>query len=370
MIQLQRLEDCCGCCACTSACPHAAITMKEDAMGFLYPVTDTAKCTDCGICDKICAFRPVSHNNIPKAEAIRFPEFLDRSQSGGLSHALMLKAVRHGFVVYGAAMEGLKVIHKRVEEESGIEAFRLSKYVQSDMRGIAAMVRQDLASGRKVFFTGTPCQCAGIISAAGAGRKNLLVADIICHGVPGPRVWKDYCDYMGSKGHGPVRKAVFRDPSFGWHQTFETFTFDSGKITGQEYSFLYYSRMMMRPSCHACPFASIHRPSDITMGDCWGIEKAIPGFADDNRGCSLMLANTSKGEEFTADFPVSCERSEVELEKVMQLNLHSPAPSHPRSREFARVYSRKGFRTALRRYGKGALVHRWDGFLKKHHLSR
>ena len=145
-------------------------------MGFLYPVTDALKCTDCGICDSICSFRLPQGGTSPRAEAIRFPEFLGRSQSGGLSYALMQKAVRNGYVVYGAAMDDMVVRHRRVENEAGLEAFRLSKYVQSNLAGIPAMVRGDLAAGRKVLFTGTPCQCAGIVSTARGFRKNLLVA--------------------------------------------------------------------------------------------------------------------------------------------------------------------------------------------------
>ncbi|MCI6276394.1 MAG: Coenzyme F420 hydrogenase/dehydrogenase, beta subunit C-terminal domain [Clostridium sp.] len=30
---------------------------------------------------------------------------------------------------------------------------------------------------------------------------------------------------------------------------------------------------IMRPSCEHCPYTDIHRASDITIADYWGIEK-------------------------------------------------------------------------------------------------
>lgn len=167
-------------------------------------------------------------------------------------------------------------------------------------------------------------------------------------------------------GKGDLLDAKFRDPAYGWHEAFESFTFDTGKVKCDDYSFLYYSCLMMRPSCHRCPFTSLVRPSDITMGDCWGVEEVLPGFADDDRGCSLMLLNTEAGEEFTREFLSPCERKELPLDKVMQLNLHSPSVAHKRAAAFRKTYIRKGFDTALKHFGRGAFVHRWDRFISKH----
>lgn len=56
MININNQADCCGCTACASICAHDAITMKPDALGFLYPEVDRSKCVDCGLCEKVCAF--------------------------------------------------------------------------------------------------------------------------------------------------------------------------------------------------------------------------------------------------------------------------------------------------------------------------
>lgn len=51
MIKITNPTDCCGCTACASICAHEAITMKPDALGFLYPEVDKEKCVDCGLCE-------------------------------------------------------------------------------------------------------------------------------------------------------------------------------------------------------------------------------------------------------------------------------------------------------------------------------
>ena len=48
MIQIVDKSQCCGCTACASICPHNAISMEPDVLGFLYPIVDVEKCTNCG----------------------------------------------------------------------------------------------------------------------------------------------------------------------------------------------------------------------------------------------------------------------------------------------------------------------------------
>ena len=366
MISITDRRQCCGCSACADACPHRAITMAEDAMGFKYPSVDASLCVDCGICEDVCMFHPRESVPEPSCEAIRFPELMDRSQSGGLSFALMRKAIRGGYVVYGAAMdEDFTVRHRRVESEDGLDSLRLSKYVQSDMNGIPGKVLEDLESGRKVLFTGTPCQCAGVASLASRHRNNLLLADIICHGVPSPAVWKSFLKYQESKAGKRLTGALFRDPSLGWHQHKETLIFGDVKLVDNEYTDLFYRHLMLRPSCTACPYASLNRPSDITMADCWGVEQALPGFADDNRGCSMLITHTASGKEFCQEFSDKCQRSPIELPKDKQPNLFAPSKPHKSAKSFENVYIREGYAAAIRRFGKDSYGYRLNQFIKK-----
>ena len=370
MISLAHREDCCGCGACAAACPHGAIRMEADGMGFRYPVVDTALCVDCGLCEEVCAFKPMAADKSPRAEAIRFPDLMDRSQSGGLAAALMRKAIGEGYVGYGAALDSdLVVRHRRVTTPDGLEPLRLSKYVQSDMDGIPGQVLQDLESGKKVLFTGTPCQCAGIGSLCAAHRESLLLADIVCHGVPAPAVWKGYLEHVAAQAGSSVSAALFRDPSLGWHEHKERLTFaDSRSMVQDRYTFLFYRHLMLRPSCSDCPFASLNRPSDISMADCWGVEKALPGFADDNRGCSLLLVNTPAGEGFTATFPDACERRPIDVQKVLQRNMLRPTKANRYAKSFENDYIRKGFAYVDGHYGRESLnyrIEKWIWSVKK-----
>lgn len=366
MINLTDRRQCCGCSACADACPHRAIRMAEDGMGFKYPEVDEKLCTDCGICNAVCAFKPAEKNGLMRTEAIRFPALLDKSQSGGLGFALMRKAIREGRVVYGAAMgDDFSVRHIRVTEESGLEPLRLSKYVQSDMSGVPAMVLEDLAAGRKVLFTGTPCQCAGVASLAGKYRENLLLADIICHGVPSPAVWRDFIKHQEDAKGKPVTAAIFRDKALGWHDHRETVFFGNEKQVSSDYTFLFYRHLMLRPSCSACPFASLTRPSDITMADCWGVEQILPGFADDNRGCSLLIVHSKAGESFTETFPDECVRMDAPIVPEKQPNLFHPSVPNKRAKSFENTYIRKGYAAALRRFGQDSCSNRIDQFIKK-----
>jgi ferredoxin len=340
--------------------------MAPDGMGFPYPAVDRDLCVDCGICDRVCAFRPAAGPAAEEAFAIRFSEYLARSQSGGLGFALMRKAIRAGMVVYGAAMGADFVVrHVRVTEEAGLEPLRLTKYVQSDMTGIPGQVLADLEAGRRVLFTGTPCQCAGVGSLAGAHRKNLLLVDIVCHGVPAPYVWRDYLKYVEKREGEPLTGALFRDPAQGWHGTKEKLCFGSSSLVKDDYSHLYFQRYMMRPSCLACPFASLARPSDLTMADCWGVEKALPGFADDNRGCSLLLVSTEIGRAFAAHFDEDVQLREVGVDAVLQPNLQTPTVAHKYAPLFERLYLRNGFPFVLRNFGKDSWNHRIAGKIVK-----
>ena len=366
MIRIDDRSKCCGCSACADSCPHSAIRMQADGMGFKYPAVDEDKCIDCGICDSVCAFKPAAKNELMSSEAIRFPSLLDKSQSGGLGFALMRKAVLEGRIVYGAAMEkDFTVRHIRVTEESALGPLRLSKYVQSDMTGVPSMVLEDLAAGRKVLFTGTPCQCAGIASIAGKYRDNLLLADIICHGVPSPAVWKSFIDYHENANGKTVTRAIFRDKALGWHDHRETLFFGDEKKVSNEYTFLFYRHLILRPSCAVCPFASMIRPSDITMADCWGVEETLPGFADDNRGCSLLIVHSSAGKAYTSDFPDECIRKGVSIQADRQPNLFMPSKAHKCAESFENLYIRKGYAAAARRYGEGSFGNRIDIFIKK-----
>lgn len=189
--------------------------------------------------------------------------------------------------------------HKRATTKEERNEFKGSKYVQSDLDGIFRQVKEDLKQGNTVLFSGTPCQTAGLNSYIGNKlRENLVLVDIVCHGVPGPYMWRDYLDYLEKKQGSKICWVNFRDKQeYGWAAHKETFKFVKGEGK-MSFTYLFYQNIMFRHSCGKCHFANTQRPSDITIADFWGWEKTDPEFNKDNKGVSLVLVNTEKVANF------------------------------------------------------------------------
>lgn len=237
MIRINDPADCCGCTACASICNHDAITMEPDALGFLYPKVDASRCTECGLCEKVCAFNDNYDKTLnlaqPDAYAARHKDMNEimKSRSGAAFVAISDYILEQGGVVYGAGYKDhFRVAHKRATSKEERDEFRGSKYVQSDLRGVFRQVRQDLKNGLTVLFSGTPCQTSGLNSYVGKKlRDNLILIDIVCHGVPGPYIWRDYLAYLERKRGDEIIMVNFRDKElFGWRAHKETFKFLMG----------------------------------------------------------------------------------------------------------------------------------------------
>lgn len=234
MIRITNPADCCGCTACASICNHDAITMEPDALGFLYPKVDESKCTECGLCEKVCAFNSnydtTSNFQEPLAFGARHKDLAEvmKSRSGAVFAAISDFVLETGGVVYGAGYtDHFRVVHKRAVTKEERDEFRGSKYVQSDLNGVFRQIKKDLQDGLTVLFSGTPCQTSGLNSFIGKKlRKNLILVDLVCHGVPGPYLWRDYISYLENKEGSPIAWVNFRDKQqFGWRDHRETFKF-------------------------------------------------------------------------------------------------------------------------------------------------
>ncbi len=364
-IDSRKKEECCGCTACAAACPHDAIRMEPDALGFLYPRVEEDKCTWCGLCERVCQFGPDYGRDgklpAPAVYAARLNDGaqLARSQSGGAFYALAVEVLGSGGVVYGAGFTGhFHVSHKRVETLEGLEELRGSKYVQSDLRGVFRQVRGDLSAGRRVLFSGTPCQVAGLSSYVGKRlAAGLVTVDLVCHGVPAPAVWEDYLAYVEKKEGQECTGVNFRDKSFGWGADihFETFTFPTKSQTAATFRILFYEHFMLRDSCHHCPFTNLKRCSDITVGDFWGWDKVGKRF-NDRKGISLVLVNSEKGRQLFEKAAARLECEESRPQDCLQPQLIAPAVPHRKRARFIRDYQRHGFLYVARRYADVGLI--------------
>ncbi len=197
--------------------------MQPDDLGFLYPTVDTEKCNDCGLCEKVCAFNPgySKEENLktPLVYAVRHKNIreIETSRSGAVFIALSDWVLNNGGVVYGAGYtDHFRVVHKRAKTKQERDEFKGSKYVQSDMSDVFKQVKVDLKAGLKVLFSGTPCQTSGLrASLLKTDMTNLYLCDIVCHGVPSPRFWKDYLAFIEKKQKDTAIKVDFRDKNQG-----------------------------------------------------------------------------------------------------------------------------------------------------------
>ena len=359
MIRIEHPEDCCGCTACASICPHNAISMKPDTLGFLYPEVDMEKCVDCGLCEKVCAFNNNYDTSLnlsqPDVYAARHKDMqeIETSRSGAAFIALSDWVIEHGGIVYGAGYtDHFRVVHKRAVSKEERNEFKGSKYVQSDLTGVFRQVKADLKAGLLVMFSGTPCQTAGLNSYIGKKlRENLYLVDIVCHGVPGPFIWRDYLAYLERKHGDKICWVNFRDKQlYGWTAHHESFKFvnGGGKMT---FTYTFYKHIMFRHSCGVCPYTNTRRPSDITLADFWGWEKTDPTFNADDKGVSLVLINTEKGRKLFEAVKDNMNIIPVKLEDCLQPNLQHPSIIHPKRMAFERDYARKGFEYVMKKYG-------------------
>lgn len=239
------------------------------------------------------------------------------SRSGGIFTAISDVVLRNNGSIYGCALtDDFYAVHKRAVTPEERDAFRGSKYIQSSMGDIFVQIDKDLKDGMPVLFSGTPCQVHALINFLDIKKtdtSNLLTMDLLCHGVPSPTLWIDFLNANFDKDK--IEKVDFRDKTnFGWRAHHETVTVDGKEYSSRKYTDLFYSHLILRDSCFECQYKNTDRISDITIGDFWRIENNDKEY-DDDKGISLVMVNTQKGEKYFNDckdeliireYPLAC----------------------------------------------------------------
>lgn len=303
MIHITDKKDCCGCSACASICPKLCISMQEDNEGFLYPTVNESDCIDCGLCEKVCHELHPSDERTPLQAfaAINADENIRlQSSSGGIFYLLAQKTISEGGVVFGARFdEQWQVVIDYAETMEGVRPFMGSKYVQARMGTAYSDTKRFLQNGRTVLFSGTPCQIAGLLHFLRKPYDNLLTVDIVCHGVPSPKVWHSYLESVTPPGQ-TLTSINLRDKSRGWKRY--SYMIEAGETTLVDeyaastlYSQGFSLNLFLRPSCHRCPSKKLRAGSDITLADCWG-SQFLENLQDDDKGLSTIICNTEKGQ--------------------------------------------------------------------------
>ncbi len=356
MINIKSKEDCCGCSACAQRCPKQCIKMLEDEEGFLYPKVDETKCINCHLCEKVCPVANQAESRMPidSYAAYNMDDGVRKdSSSGGIFTLLAEKVIAEGGVVFGATWnEKWQVVHTYTETKEGIAQLRGSKYIQSIIGETYKQAETFLKSGRKVLYSGTPCQIAGLRLFLRKEYDNLLTIDFICHGVPSPGVFRWYLqeeitNYAARKGRKntvsflpihsipdgdvlmpeglSIKGIRFRDKCSGWKKFSFVLLLAEASAEGkqnsvslsytlEQNSFLkgFLNDLYLRPSCHKCPAKSLKSGSDITIADYWGY-KDTPNITDTDEGISAVLINTVKGQTVFDMLSLMKEKTKYDL---------------------------------------------------------
>ncbi len=375
MNEIIEKSKCCGCHACYSICPKNAIRMEFDDKGFKYPVIDQAKCVNCGICKKVCPVLKNSENQYSlKAYAMINKNDEERlnSSSGGIFILLAKYILSKKGVVFGAAFdEEFNVKHICIDDEKYLSKLQGSKYVQSDINDTYKDVKYFLNKGSLVLFTGTSCQIEGLKSYLNKNYENLYTQDIICHGVPSPKVWQKYLDYQKKKYNENIKFVSFRNKDYGWSLFQTKILFETKCYSASHHDDIFMKAFLknscLRESCYQCHFKRNYRISDITLADFWGINK-VDSSMNDEKGTSIVIINSENGQELFDLIKGSCKYKEIKLEQVKQFNpaYVKSAVKDSKYDEFYKNIDNTEFDELIRKYvSKASLIKQLKSKIKR-----
>ena len=371
---MRNKKECCGCTACFHICPINCIVMKEDEEGFLYPNIDKAKCIHCNKCKEVCPNRNIENRNTRTQTFVGYykdDEVRKQSSSGGIFSAIAEWILQQKGVVFGAAFdENFEVHHIAVETKEELIKLRGSKYVQSRLENTFLEAKEYLEKKRKVLFTGTACQIAGLKNYLSAEYENLYTVDVLCHGAPSPKIWRMYLDDKKEQYQASINKVEFRNKDDGWKNYFINIAFSNMERFYTHYYKDKFTRMFLdnldlRPSCYSCVFKEIPRISDVTIGDSWGVENYMPDM-DDDKGTSVILVHSSNGEKIFREIRKKLIVSEVGLDVAVSPTADSrkSVTMHPNRNKYLEGVKRGENFDVLYEYVKKSFLQRAVGYVQ------
>ena len=378
-IENKLKKDCCACTACINLCPKNAISMEKDEFGNLFPIIDKKKCTNCGLCEKTCAFKKTNYKREDKncyAAYTKKHDLLLKSSSGGIFSSLAEIFLNEGGYVCGCALnynkDEIKVEHIIINDIKDLYKLQGSKYVQSNLLNVMKKIKELLNDNKKVLFSGTPCQVAGLKSFLRKDYDNLYTIDIICHGAPSTSVLRKYIKYIEKKNKIKVKELNFRNKEKGWGLSgyligYKLNTKKEKRIifsnNESSYYYLFQKGFMYRENCYSCPYASDNRPGDITIGDYWGIEKEHPELLEKNKkGISCLIVNNNKGEELLDSYGDEIYKVKSSFEKIQRNNdqLQHPTIEPKDNKKLLELYKNNGYAAVEKEFvniiGKKTLI--------------
>lgn len=291
---------CCG--ACVDACPQNCIALTDFHNGFLYPQIDSNRCINCKKCESVCH---VSHEIKGSASLLcvavqsKDDMVLEHATSGGMFLHLV-KVLPEGAYVVGAVYDEQMVVKHEVLPKSDVHKFCGSKYNRSETVGIFTEVKKILDNGKKVMFTGVPCQISALKAYLGKNCENLITCELFCHGQPSDLLFRKYVKNLEKKYSSKLVSYCFRSKSKGWDNQRIVYRFANGKEVcikpEQDANWMAFGfHLSLMDSCFHCRYRILERQADFSIGDFWGIENIKQNF-NIKKGVSALLINTDKGQ--------------------------------------------------------------------------
>lgn len=357
MIDKVNAQQCVICGSCVNICPKGAISLEKKYLDFSYPEINFSKCIRCNQCEQHC---PVLHAQVrhqegePIAYAARNRKENVRkvSTSGGVfASAAEYVLSQNGFVCGAVFDADFSVKHICTNAPQQIRDMMGSKYAQSDMGDSFQQVKEKLQMGKLVLFTGCPCQIAGLNAFLGKSYENLILMELICHGIPSAAMLKSYIQLLETRFHAALVQIQFCDKTGGWHNRAVSAKFSNGKVyrkptTADGFMRGLLGNTYLKTSCYGCPFRGYKSGADLMMGDFWGAEAEMPEI-DDNTGLSAILVTSSRGNDFFQKLEL--DKYAVRADQIIRYNkniINLPQPDKNREK-FYQLAREKGFSQAI-----------------------
>lgn len=323
-------DNCTGCGLCASVCTRNAIRMVWSPEGFPVPEVNSEACINCGLCAKQCiALEPSAeyHDDITSVTSYggwnKDSDIHLQSSSGGIFSALAVQTITQNGVVFGVKWQDkLTAVFDKVDTIEGLAQLRGSKYTPALSGNVYTEVLQELKSGRKVLFSGTPCQVHALRKYLRKPYENLLTIDIVCHGSPSHLLLEKYIQEHEEQSGKTIDHVSFRDKPEGWQNFHVTRHYTDGTtaslpLTTDTYMRMFLCDRALNKVCYNCPYAHIPRQGDITLGDYWEVQKVHPDWPL-HKGISAILVNSEQGEQALLQLG-----DKIELRKEPFVNIYS-----------------------------------------------
>ena len=273
------------------------------------------------------------------------------SSSGGFFSLLAHRTLDRGGAVFGAVLdETMTTRHVCARTEEELAPMRGSKYVQSEMSNTFRQAKALLDEGVDVLFSGVPCQIDGLLRYLGKDYDNLLTCDLVCHGVPSPAVFHSFLNQLEQSHDSKVTGVRFKDKSHGWSNPYFTATFADGSIYTEDFNRTTYGRgfgmqLFLRPSCAHCKYTNTDRPADFTLADYWGLDPALELPVDRDKGISMVLVGSEKGQTIFEELSNCMGHIERSLTEAVTGNprLASPLTANPKRAAFFAAFRTRDF---------------------------